>query len=99
MSDQVSEIQQLIQTLWNNDVKLESPIYIVERSYDANGDPVMHEPHTTMSSIVTQFQHIGGLRHDRILYMGPDKSKADLIYDTYLKAAVHTRGILGINND
>lgn len=73
-------------------IEFKEPLHIVEAGLSPSSEPCHHEPYNSLFELVCQFQ--GGLKPDRVLYIGHDAEKARLIYDTYMKAAIHTKGIL-----
>ena len=86
-----------MQLLASTGIEFSGPVYVVEMGITPTSDPSLHEPYTEVFSLVCQIQ--GGLKIDRVLYIGTDKEKARLIHDTYLKAATHARCVLGIEDE
>ncbi len=86
-SDQKALID-IIECLDN--IELKETIYIVELGANS-GEPAMHK-HDYMRTILIQFA--GGMKKDRILYIGPNKNKAELIHNSVLKTMIHVNEIL-----
>ena len=90
METMETSIRSIMNLMGENDIQL-VPVYLVEQGTGIN-EPAMHSVHENMVSLLCQFT--SGLRPDRVLYIGHNKAKAELIYNTYLKASIHARGIV-----
>lgn len=75
----MSDIRDIIKVFKDQDIKLETPLIVVEMGYQ--GQPAVHTPYTNMHELLAQFA--GGLRSHNILYIGFDEKKARTVHSNY----------------